>query len=454
MGAAETNRLNATHWENARDESINTCLAQWLSTVRARAHHEALHNADVEGTIATYVNDVLGPKGPMLQVLSKNEKYNDALEETWYQWWAMPDINEILAGVDLLGLDIEDLWKSGEYLNQIVSDQTTSHPIKIRLNIITPRRLATPLQFMGDDQLTLGIRRTRSGKPLAYYIEEAPIGESSGALSLEYKEIPAANIIHQFRVREAGQARGVPWLTSSLQIVADLRDYDVQVLDAARIAADQSLYLRTNHADAKFELMDETTDIEGRTISTLPPHYDLASFTPQQPSTVYVEFVAEKLRKLGRPVGMPLMMVQLDSRKHNYSSARFDSQVYQRGINKTRAWIERYTLNRLAMLLATEAELAGIIPERPDFVRCTWIWPMFANVDPKKEEEAVTERLKNATGTYRDECAAKNQHWEDIFEQQAKEAEKRRELGLPDLASLTSSKVVNKNEDENDEDEK
>ena len=59
----------------------------------------------------------------------------------------------------------------------------------------------------------------------------------------EYKPVPPDLIIHEFTVDEEGQLRGFPWVTPSLEPVAELRDYDHQVQDAARAMADMNAAL-------------------------------------------------------------------------------------------------------------------------------------------------------------------------------------------------------------------
>jgi len=440
LEAGKTDRLNQLHWTDASDVGINTFLGEYLPTVRARATYEALHNPNVEGVIATHIDDVIGPGGPILQVLSTNKKYNAALEQVWRDWWAMPDITGLQSGPELLGLCIRMLWLCGEYLVQEVTDGDGNGPVSLKLKALHPRRLETPTDKT-QDNVTLGIKRTQLGRPTTYYIESTPDNESLTSMQMNFVGRSAKRIIHGFQLVEPDQARGVPWLTSCLPTVADLRDYDTQVLDAARAAADMGVYLSTKHPDAAYVDLaeDDNIEIERRMLTALPSGWEPNQITPQQPSTRYIEYRAERLRDLGRPHGMPLMMVQLDSGNHNYSSARFDAQIYQRGINRLRGWLVRHTLNRLVRDVIVEARLVpGVLPGRPARVDYQWTWTALPHVDPLKEENAVTERIANGTSTYRDECAKKNADWEEVFDQQKREMDKRVELGLPILSPKSS----------------
>jgi capsid protein len=435
--AGKTDRLNTAHWGPVTGRTINLDLKDYQERIRTRAEFELANNADAEGVVVTHQVDVVGDDGPTLQVLSDSPEYNAAVEKLWRDWWAKPDINGQLSGVDLLDLWLRSLWSAGEYLVQIMVDQGADGPIKTRLLNLHPRRLGTPVQLAGELSWFLGVKRSKTGKPLRYAILVSPEAVLQGALPTEFDEIDEKDIIHGFIHLEAGQVRGVPWMTTPLQAVADLRDYDNQVLDAARAAADHGVMLTTTHPDAAYVEVNESAEIERRMITTAPPGWQMSQMTPQQPATGYVDYHDEQMRKLGRPVSMPLMTIKLDSRKHNYSSARFDGQMYQRSTSKKRAWLARTTLNRLVDLIAREAELAGVLPAKPAELRYRWNWPPFPHVDPTKESKASTERLKNATSCVRDEYPG---DWEELFDQQQREAEAREARNLPPLADLLGVK--------------
>jgi len=443
-GAAKTNRLNRAHWQPVTGQTINQDLAGSLETLRTRCEFEVANNPDAEGMIFTHTIDVIGAHGPTLQVQSDNEAYSDKLEAIWSDWWSAPDVTGKLSGVDLLDLDVRKLWTAGEFLTQIVTDKSADGPVQMRLKVVNPRRLASPAGKAADPRVVMGIELDDNNKPVRYYIDNT---SAAGLVGTSPEPVPAADIIHEFDVIEEDQARGVPKLATCVQIGADLRDYDLQVMDAARAAADSGVFIWSIHPNLEPTVVKESSEIERRMNTTLPPGYQATQLTPQQPATGYTEFHDEHLRRLGRPCAMPLMITKLDSKNHNYSSARFDAQVYNRGIDKFRGWLERRLLNRLVAMIAREAELAGRVgtggglPARPATVKYKWTWPRPASVDPTKDASAASERLANGTSTHRDECAANGEDWAEVFDQQAKEQEKRDTLGLPRI-ELSKGKLT------------
>jgi lambda family phage portal protein len=386
--AAETNRLNQAHWAKSANlglDTINADLYLRLNMLRARSTFEAENNPYVAGVIETHQTDVVGKDGPKLQVQSDDESWNNEAEQIWNEWFARPELTGLMSGVEVLRLWIRMLWTCGESLDQIVTDPAVRNGVAMRLNCLHPSRLDTPPGQSSDPDLVLGIGRTRQGKPLRYWISEQSSYGPYVLTGLNYSPVEAQYILHQYRIQEPGQARGVPWLACALQPIADLRDYDTQVMDAARGAANYAAFMYADHPDAPYFQVNEVSDIERGTLSTIPPGWKLDGLDPPQPSTTYTEYRKERQREIGRPVNMPLMTVRLGSEDHNYSSARFDGKVYECSLSGLQSWIDRNALKRLFAMLVREAILANLIGPPPKKYDLTWGWPKPPHVDPEKE---------------------------------------------------------------------
>ncbi len=394
--SARTTRLNRAHWQHATGQTINADLAADLETLRTRVTYEIANNPTLDGVIKTLSIDVAGDNGPTLQVKSSNPAYNKALEKHWKDVARNIDVRGRQALVDFLGLWVKNLFRCGEFIAQKVTDSSATTPVKLRLKGIDPRRLGTPGQLTGDPDVCLGVRQDANGKAVTYYIARPLRMGAFDLLGMAYDAVPAANILHEFIVTEDDQARGVPWMSVNLDSCADLRDYDAQVLDAARQAADWAVSLYTEHPDAEYIEVNESTDIERRSMSTCPPGWKPYTVTPPQPHISYVDYRTERQRDLGQPCGMPGMLIRKDSAKHSYSSARFDSQPYQRGVSSLQSWLERRTLNPLLADVQKEAQFIDL-PSAPADLTISWIWPKPKHVDEEKEAQGENIRLRNRT---------------------------------------------------------
>jgi lambda family phage portal protein len=425
--AAKTTRLNEAQWAQATGDHINDKIGLDLVTLRNRAIDEAERNPFVEGMIETYVASVVGVEGPSLQVQSEDEEWNEWAERVWWDWWQQPDLNGVLSGVDLMRQWVRSLWVCGEFVTIEVSDE--SRDIAYCLQDVHPRRLKTPFFGISSALLRDGVERNELGKPIRYYIESFLSAENAIASNGAVTPYDADSVIHGFKQREPGQIRGIPWLAPVLQTCADLRCYDEQVMDAARAAADMAVLLQTNHPDATYVQVNESTAIQRRTIRTLPPGWTASQMNPAQPAAQYTDYRSERLRELGRPVNMPLMMVRLDSSNHNYSSARFDGQLYSRGVASTQRWLVRCAMDRMTKKLFREAGLRdGQTP--PERYETRWTWEAMPHVDPGKEASAAEKGLATNSTTLADICATGGKDWEQVLKQRAREEQMKKDLGL------------------------
>lgn len=433
--SAETSRLNSAAWSKASDASINRDIESEAKTLRARSIYELSNNATVKGVIETQVIDIVGSAGPTLQIQSEDPVWNDAVEQVWNDWWAKAELTGRMSGPETLRVNIRTLWPCGEFLEQIVVDDAAKTPLKTRIQLIHPRRLdSSPFgpRPAGDERSIAGIRIARDGRPLGYTIVDGfdDVGYTAVGSA---REIPPSDIIHWFRYDEPDQVRGVSWLAPVLQEVNDLRQFDVATLDAARMFADFAVGIYSDNPEIAPVTLDagQTSSWKRRQINALPPGWKPIDLSPNQPTTQYKQFRHEKLRAIGRAVNMPLMTVLLDSGDHNYSSARFDAQVYWRGNQVIQAALTDAKLNRLLPVILAEARLVAAggrtgIPirlagDQPLGWWPKWTWPVPPHVDPNREAQADESRLKQGTTTKADICARNGSDFETVESQRDRE---------------------------------
>jgi lambda family phage portal protein len=432
--AAETNRLNQSQWEKATGQSINADLASDLETLVTRANWELSRNSTLEGVVNTFCDDVVGENGPGLQVIvpegaGGDANYSKALESVVKEVFEDLDSAGQLSLGDMMCLFLRSLWTDGEFLAQIVNDPDAQTPVKMRLKPLNARRLATPPLYVASADVTLGVKRNQLGRAIEYYLKEFNILGPFEVYTGRFIPTPASDLFHCYLVLEAGQVRGAPWLATSLQPMSDLREYDAQVLDAARQATRWAVALYTEHEDATYVEVNETAEVEPGQFQTMPPGWKPVGLTPPQPSNNYIDYRAERQRDAGRGRGMPLMTVRLDSSKHNYSSARFDAQVYRRGIARLRAWLRRRLLVRLVNLIAREATFYAFAnpswvharafrnPPAAAEVTYRWTWQSFPHVDDEKEANGQRIRMEDGTLTFTGACYENGDDPDGVIEQ-------------------------------------
>jgi len=335
----------------------------------------AQNNALVRGVIDTHKVDVVGPNGPTLDVQSDDENYNREAEDVFKEWASVCDYNNTASLADILRQDIESAWTCGESFSQRLYDRMAPTPTKFRLLGIAIDRLESPYSVLSDPDVIMGVRVTKSGRPVSYYLAEPANYGAYRFLTGKHTELPASEAIHIFEQIEPGQVRGIPWLASSLIDISNSRAFAKETIEAARSAALMNVIMTAKDADTEIKQPAQSTvSIPRRSMVYVKPGWSAQQVTPQHPSTRYIEFQHEHCRAIGRPVGMPLLTILLDARYHNYSSARYDGQVYRRHLNAIQARLTRQRCNPCANQVLLDAERNGQIRRRPAKVSLVWGW--------------------------------------------------------------------------------
>ena len=443
--AAGTNRINESHWAGANltDTPISNDQATNLDRIRVRSQYEIANNAMLAGVVETWVSDMLQKVGPHLRVKSDiDNQFAQDLMEIWQAWWEAPDLRGRRSGVDMLRTAFRGYFPAGEYIFQIVTDDQSTLRIKGKLFKtkivgIAPRRLKHPYGAVGSagQNIALGIESDSFGRPIRYFFEDE---RSFGAYAFgsgEMVPVPARDIIHDFVALEPDQIRGVPWLAFNLGTIGELRDFDQQVLDAARLVASQTLFIYSDHALIEPVNIDpgEQVEIDRNTMTVLPPGYKPFSLPATQPSNNYKEFRHERMRELGRFVGMPLLHIMLDSRDHNFATARLDRGMYRSQLISHQDRIEFSTLDRLMWAVYREARLLNVIGDMPDDFIHEWIWPSLPEGDAKTSAQATTESLNNRTMSRTEAINMRGRDPEDVFREIAEENAMMETYGITEM---------------------
>ncbi|MEM1208442.1 MAG: phage portal protein [Planctomycetota bacterium] len=448
--SAYTDRLNEAHWSLASGQHINDRLRLDLDRLIDRIAHEAINNPMVEGVIETHVADVVGPTGPTLQVQSDSESFNQWFEnEAWSPWWVTPDAERRRCGVDILGGWVRGLWRTGNPITELVSDPSAPRElgldITLRLKAHHARYLVEPVgsRMTSGHVAIRGVEIEPSfGRAVAYHLVRAVDQATYNGWGGETVRIPAANVLHLYRIVEEGQALGVPLLASCLQTIADLRDADVQILDAIRQAADFAVGLYSEDPDA--EPLDPGTSIpfERRQMTALPGGYKPESLKGEQPSTDVLAFRDEKLRELGRPAGMPLEKVKASSKDMNFSQTKHGQGNYWRCVESLRGLIDREGLRRLAWQVERETRAAQLVAGRrvpampttragrPDY-QIIANWPPPPKIDPRIEAMALAIERGAGGKTMTQIAEANGLTLEQLVEQHAREMKVYADRGVP-----------------------
>jgi lambda family phage portal protein len=441
--AAQTTDENRRHWANADLLSPDAAASMDVrSILRSRARYEVANNSYARGIVLTLANDTIGT-GPRLQMLTEDPDANTAIEQAFMRWAKSIGLAEKLRTMRMARAE------SGEAFAILTSNPDVDGPVKLDLRLIEPDQVTTPLsrRSMTDDGVD-GVEYDRFGNPTHYHVLKQHPGAGTlgvtGGSDDDYDRIPAASVIHLYRVERPGQSRGIPELTPALPLFAQLRRYRLAVLGAAETAADFALALYTdappNGEPDAVEPMD-VFELEARMATTLPQGWKLGQVKAEHPSTNHVEFVMSILAEIARCLNMPFNVAAGNSSGYNYASGRLDHQTYYKAIRVDQSHLADKVLDHLYRGWLNEAILVTDL--LPRWVRTAeftslshqWFWDGTEHVDPAKEANAQATRLSNNTTTLANEYARQGRDWETELRQRAKEVALMQELGLSEAAA-------------------
>ena len=431
-----TDRMNSAHWAKVTGLPINAELAYASNWLRAQAEYEISSNPVMEGLVNSYITDVVGPEGPNYRVTSSDAGYNKRREKIWRDWWRNAGANRQLSGVEILQSWVRSLWKAGEFGCQMINDAKADGPVKMRLLPVHMHRLMTPPEMLGDPDVALGVRRDANRNPVSYYISEPYIFGPFEVYTGEFYEVRYEDFIHGYELTEEDQVRGVPWLASSLDTVAQLRDWDKSMLDAAEMMSKTGVLWQMKNPEGTPTIVQASAPMERGQHTFGPPGYEAEQVTPTQPSQDQQSFRAEKKAEIGRGRCIPGILVNLDSSKSSYSSCRFDNQPYWRGVGGIQGWIGRIGLDRMEATVVREAELAGELEEAPDDVQHHWGWIKPPHVDPTKEGEAERLYLQNGTIPWSEAVLSHGHDPDRVLEIRKRDAELLAAAKLPAIPGI------------------
>jgi len=505
--SAQTTPENRRHWANADGYSADVAASPDVRrTLRNRARYEVANNSYARGIVLTLANDVIGT-GPRLQMLlgagldgdggaGGVSGVNGLIEREFSAWAKAVDLPGKLRTMRMARA------QDGEAFALLFSNSELQHPVKLDLRLIEADQITTPgpAALRRDDgglgeNTVDGIEFDAFGNPAAYHVLTSHPGGGAGGgagyVVQGFECVPAANMIHWFRVDRPGQSRGLPDILPALPLFAQLRRYTLAVIAAAESAANVAIFMKTNTPAG-----GEAADVEAMTEMEFTPN--MAVFGPEgwepiqikaeQPTTSYAEFKHELLNEIARCLNMPFNIAACNSSGYNYSSGRLDHQTYYKSIRVEQDHCEDVVLDRILYMWLAEAaavspELAelgrpaaahasahanasaanasvvknisagvdvleGMVPAVPH----QWFWDGREHIDPGKEANAQATRLANNTTTLATEYAKQGKDWETELRQRAREVALCRELGLP-LSQAASQPIATDTQKQQKKDE-
>lgn len=459
--SAQTTHSNARHWMNADGLSaVASNSPEVRRVLRQRSRYEIANDSIAQGMIETLVNDTVGTC-PRLQLTSNagaQTETDKAVEQAFKMWGKGAKFGSKMR------LARRSKVASGEvfvFLTRGLSRSRVGRTgVELGLHLVEADQIETPTLYMTKPDQVSGIEFDSYGNPTHYHLLDHHPGALGAMLDASsYKPVSADLVLHYFDRKRPGDARGIPEITSALDLFAQRRRWRGATLEAAEQIANIAGVLQTDapaDGDADEVPAGETIDMERGTLLSLPYGWKMGQAKAEQPTATFVQFQNALIAELARCLKMPFNMAAGDSSSSNYASGRLDHQAYFKAITVERAEMIDVMLDPIFWAWFEEARLVrGLLPaaaRTEKYARSlatSWFFDGSGHVDPSKEAQGQKTRLETGTTTLAIECAREGNDWREIVAQRSTEKQYLEEMGLTSAATAPGSD----GDQNNDEDE-
>lgn len=384
-------------WANADSYDADSAHSKGVRhTAIARSRYEIGNNGYADGIAQTYATDLVGI-GPTLRMQTGSEGFNRMVELSWHLWTKAVSFRR-------------KLWcmahakhQDGETFGVLRRNPGVNHPIKLDLCLYEAEQVQTPYLPFATPGYIDGIQFDKFGNPEWYdLLLEHPGSVHRFKIDLTPERVPAAAMLHWFKMRRPGQHRAMPECISTLNTGAAARRWREATLTTAERAALQSLMMETPMTpDEADEVAPFTTmDIEKGMMTFLPMGWKPNQLEGKFPTSNHGEFHRSLISEQARPKAMPYNRAAADSSGHNFASGKLDFMPYFEALDVDRedcnelvldktfdTWFD-FTVRRFGWLGGSPEAIGPAARLR------FWDWPKRRVADVVAEAEANDIKLK------------------------------------------------------------
>ena len=411
-----------------------------LPDLRARTRDLARNNMIGGGAISTNVTSVVGEG---LRVLPQVDRsvvgLDDAAADAWDQAALREfriacktlDATDVQTFEGMQDLALRSALESGDVfaLRRFRRSATTTY--KTRIQLIEADRISNPNRRADTSQLVDGVRRTRDGRHLGYWLANGHPGDQFRA-ALNWRYIPRETragdrvMLHLFTRLRPDQTRGVPYLAPVIEALKQIGDYTDAEVSAAVLSSmftafittptgdpDEGPFLPQEAADASGGADEIELDGGAKAIH-LALGEDVAFADPKRPNSGFDTFTLAFLQQVGVALELPLELLV----KHftaSYSASRAALEMAWAFFRKRRAWLAQSFCQPVYEFVIEEAVVMGRIdapgffdatrPEiRAAYLNASWIGPARPFLDPLKEANADRVDIETGVKTRDEVC--------------------------------------------------
>lgn len=449
---ARTDESRGSSWIGSRlspDSALEEDRAELLSRSQ-----ELYRNDSIGGAVDTRVNLVVSygftpqaaivPRDGISQ--EQADSWNDQLELIYDQLY--PRIG--ISGRQSLWEDLRLVERlhgyAGESITVLSDVGHPDKPVPLATEVIDPFRLETPPSQANNPRVRMGIEYDTKGRITHYHIRKTHPGDTKN-LSWEYDRVPADRVLHVYEKWFAGQSRGYPWLTRSLNRIKDGKDVGEATIIAMQVEACHAAFVKggdpydtaTNAASGTNSTGQRYQEIRPGGIHYLGVGEEITFGSPSRPGNSFAPFMEWNDRNKAAGMNFPYEMLAKNWGGLSFAAGRL---VLAEARLSTEAQQKRLTESWLSPIwcrMVEEAVIVGAVDIPPRlYQRMPWAfkahewgppaWPYA--LTPREEIDATIAEVEANFTTKQRVIAKKGGWWRDVFKQRAVEREEERTLKI------------------------
>jgi len=369
-------------------------LSSWArSNIRLECRH-IYRNAPLAVAAINRFADYTVGSGIVPQVITPDEKWNILAEKWWNNTYSPFCDARNRNGIDLI------FHQKLAVISRLIDGDCLYHLLKNgQFQPIESERITTPNNFITDKNIVDGVKLSKGGIPLGYYI----CNRKDGYVDRDdYKYVRRENTIYFGLPIRIDQVRSIPKLAPVVNSIKDYYRTQMNVqnkikMDATQLfkpssgnmqAPSRQAYSRANGNKDKVKVTQA-----GEWGKIL--HQDLEAFESKTPNSQYVVFMKYIVNEIAAALGVPPSILLMDFSNGSYSSQRQAAITARKAFQIENDYISRLFLKRLWNWRVAMAMSNGELPPAPVVNgKSTWYMVKWSNVnmqliDPTKEASAA-----------------------------------------------------------------
>jgi lambda family phage portal protein len=484
-------------------------------TLDARALDLVRNTGYMHGAVSIHRDSIVGSQfrlnaHPRFKVLGLDEVWSEEFQEeveTKFSLYAEAedcwiDAARMNSLTGLVRMSIGGFFFNGEVLGTLEWMRGANRPFRTALQLVDPSRLSNPNDLPDSEYLRRGVEKDRYGAPIAYHFRGA-LPNDSHLLnkSYQWRRVPTRKpwgrlmVLHIVEQMRPDQTRGVSEMVAVLKEMRMTKKFQEVTLQNAVVNATFAAAIESElPPDMAFETIGAGTNvtegmtsaaaamlaaiaeyqggarninIDGVKIPHLYPNTKLKLLPAGSPGGVGEGFEASLLRGVSSALGLSYEQFSRDYTKTNYSSARASMNETWKYMQSRKKVVADRTAQAVYINWLEEAINTGQITSMPRnapnfyeglnkeaYCHASWIGASRGQIDELKETQSAALRISIGISTLEKECARLGEDYREILQQQLREQNMRKKLGLPPVsAAPTKPGTLSAHRDQNEEDE-